>query len=233
MTGFDPAAETHEGLAQLSALKSQRGADLPPPPRRRPATEEAVGIEAFTPEPLTVDKATTGEEVRPTMMPVTDVVEAQIASAVAKPTRLAPASTATEQPSPVKRIPPSIARFRNTSAELPQSLLDDLEIHVLTEAAAGRRFIVRDRVEAALMDLPVHASTLVRHLERHQSRLNWQLRPSDPTYKASGRFGIRVSEDAVQRIAKLQLELRRNGKSASKQDLLGLSIIFSLGSGNL
>jgi hypothetical protein len=130
-------------------------------------------------------------------------------------------------PTPQYR-PPSIAQYRNTSADLPLSLLEELNLRVLSEAAAGRRFVVRDQVETALMKLPVTGTSLKRLLDRHYGRLNFQVRPSDPDYKPSGRFGIRISESAVQRIALLRLEFLKQGMDVSLRDVLGIAIISAL-----
>lgn len=230
MNGYDPAADLGDALDELTApvTPAAAGTSRAPgiaPPRRTPRsdTSDTSDTTAATP----TDAAAPPVNLSPAdLEPSAETGKDPVAPTAAPTPAAAPAVPAKRgRGRPRQDKEPG----RSTSAHLPAGLVDALMLRRLSEQAAGRRFVLSDWVDAAIMSLPTTAKALLRELDRYGSELNIGLVARDDGWKATRLLSLRLSAAADQHLDRAVLELFRGDRNrVTRQDLIGVAIVRAL-----
>lgn len=117
-------------------------------------------------------------------------------------------------------------KTRTTSTTLPLPLLDDLQRARLAAEMRGERFNVQQRLNDAILALPVDPEAVLRALQRSRSQLNFGVGTDEDGFIDEGRFTFRVTRSAEQHLALIISGLYdRLGRRVHRQDLFALAMV--------
>lgn len=238
-TAFDPLSEILASAATEPAPLSRRIGITPPV--RRPKQEvvtPALLVKPAAPRcsspplpPLPLSRPSARANEPSGVANDDDPYSARLLLGTTRPTgRRAPSvPNAPVAPAPKTSAAPASEGTRTTSTTLPRPLLDQLHRARLADEIAGGKFKIQQRLNEAILELPIEPESVMAALQRYRSRLNFGVGTDDAAFIEEGRFTFRVTQSSERHMAKVMSGLYDHlGRRVHRQDLFGLAMIHCI-----